>query len=150
MQAFWAEYGFYLWALTTVLVIVALAWLGWNTFIGAPETEEVDEPEGNGAEEMSGLVAQVTELAEGAPLMRATLGRTLQFVGLERYNGPDGAQAFAVAVVNARGDGFVLSSHAGGLTAKPLNGWDADPTIPLSLEERAAIQQAHAQRDQKP
>lgn len=141
MQVLWAEYGFYLWALTTALVLIALIWLGWNAFTqpGEAETETADA-----AIEPSALAQQVTELAEGMPLMQASLGRALQFVGLERYVDMTGAPAFALAVANGRGDGFVLSSSArGGLTAKPLRAWNS--TAALSAEEQLAVTQAREQ-----
>lgn len=145
MQAFWAEYGFYLWGLTTALVLIALIWLGWSTF--AQESEDGDEARDQ--EAVSALAEQVNELNEGVPLMKATLGRTLQFVGVERYVDTTGAPAFALAVTNARGDGFLLvSSVRGGLTAKPLSGWSADGKTPLTYEEQLAVSQARAQLEQ--
>ena len=143
MLELWSEYGFYLWGLTTALVIIALAWLAWNTFAAQPELEAEGETEGSGLAE---LEARVTSLAEATPLMQATLGRTLQFFGLVRYADPAGAQAFALAVSNARGDGFVLSSSVrGGLSAKPLSGWTSGAKSPLSAEEQSAVEQAREQ-----
>ncbi|MDW8327244.1 MAG: DUF4446 family protein [Anaerolineales bacterium] len=143
MQTLWAEHGFYLWALTTALVIVALIWLGWNAFIQASEAE-IEEVAADASPEFSALVQQLSELTEGMPLMQASLGRSLQFVGLERYVDTTGAPAFALAVANGRGDGFVLSSSAhGGLTAKLLRGWNS--TAALSAEEQLAVTQAREQ-----
>jgi len=145
MLEFWTAYGFYLWMLTTALVIIALAWLAWNAFFGAqPENEVTDQPNINSLDD---LEAQVTTLVQAAPHMQATLGRALQFFGLVRYADPTGAQAFALTVANARGDGFVISSSVrGGLTAKPMAAWGASGT--LSAEEQKAIQQALTQREQ--
>ena len=143
MLALWSEYGFYLWGITTALVLIALAWLAWNTFAAQPEPEAERETEGSGLAE---LEARVTSLAEATPLMQATLGRTLQFFGLVRYADAAGAQAFALAVSNARGDGFVLSSSVrGGLSAKPLSGWTAGAKSPLSAEEQLAVEQTREQ-----
>jgi hypothetical protein len=142
MQELWTQYGFYLWALTTALVIIALAWLAWNTFAAQPEVEGEGEAGG-----LEALAAQVTALVEAAPHMQATLGRSLQFCGLVRYADAAGAQAFALAVSNARGDGFVLSSSVrGGLSAKPLSDWRSK--VPLSPEEQSAI--AHAREQTEP
>jgi hypothetical protein len=144
MQALWAEYGFYLWALTTALVLIALIWLGWNAFAQPGEAEVDAADAADASTEPSALAQQVNELAEGVPLMQASLGRALQFVGLERYVDMAGAPAFALAVANARGDGFVLSSSArGGLTAKPLRAWNS--TAALSTEEQVAVTQAREQ-----
>lgn len=141
MQALWAEYGFYLWALTTALVVIALIWLGWNAFA---QSGEAEADAADTATEPSALAQQVNELAEGVPLMQASLGRALQFVGLERYVDVAGGPAFSLAVANARGDGFVLSSSArGGLTAKPLRAWNS--TAALSTEEQLAVTQAREQ-----
>ncbi|MCC7357981.1 MAG: DUF4446 family protein [Anaerolineales bacterium] len=139
MLQLWSDYGFYLWLLTTLLVVVALAWLAYSTFSG-----QSDDEAGPAADELglpAGLEERLTGLAEAAPHMQATLGRTLQYVGLMRYADGSGAQAFSLAIFNARGDGFVLSSSAhGGLSAKPLTRWASNQ--PLSLEEQSAIEQA--------
>ncbi len=141
MLELWSEYGFYLWGVTTALVLVALLWLAWNSFAAQPEAER--EPAGSGTPEPD---TQVTALAEAIPRMQATLGRTLQFFGLVRYADQAGAQAFALAVANARGDGFVLSSSVrGGLSAKPLSGWTSWAKSPLSAEEQSAVAQAREQ-----
>jgi hypothetical protein len=139
MLQLWTDYGFYLWALTTALVVVALAWLAYNSFAGQGD----DEAAGGGADPaaLAALDERVTGLAEAAPHMQATLGRTLQYVGLMRYADGTGAQAFSLAISNARGDGFVLSSSVrGGLSAKPLSRWASNQ--PLSMEEQSAIEQA--------
>ncbi len=150
MLELWSSSGFYLWALTTVLVVIALAWLAYNTFAGSGEAEPAPEQEAPaGAVDPAGLEAlsdRVTALAEAAPHMQATLGRTLQYCGLVRYADGTGAQAFSLAVSNARGDGFVLSSSVrGGLSAKPLSRWNS--AQPLSLEEQSALDQARGQQD---
>ena len=149
MLELWSEYGFYLWGITTALVLIALAWLAWNTFAAPPEPEADGEAGESGLAE---LETRVISLAEAAPLMQATLGRTLQFTGLVRYADTAGAQAFALAVSNARGDGFVLSSSIrGGLSAKPLSGWASWAKSPLSVEEQSAVAQAreHMESEQR-
>lgn len=140
MQLFWAEYGFYLWALTTALVMIALIWLGWNTFV---QPEALEAPAAEEGEAPAALPAEVLETLEGLPLMKATLGRTLQFIGLERYVDATGAAAFVLALANARGDGVVLSSSVrGGLLAKPLAAWGSATNTPLTPEEQLAVDQA--------
>ena len=148
MQAFWNEYGFYLWALTTALALIALAWLGWNTFGQADDEDEAKPAPDTESDEWDSLAAQVQELAEGAPLMRATLGRTFQFFGLTQSSAEDGRQKFALVVANARGDGFVLSNIGQtALTAQAFENWT--PAAPLKAEENAALEQARRQRDQR-
>jgi hypothetical protein len=145
MLELWDNAGFYLWALTTALVIVALAWLAYNTFAAQGDAA----PTAAAAVDTSlveGLDERVTSLAEAAPHMQATLGRSLQYTGLVRFTDVTGAQAFSLAVSNARGDGFVLSSSVrGGLSAKPLTRWSS--LQPLSLEEQSAIDQARGEQD---
>lgn len=140
MQELWTVYGFYLWALTTALVVIALAWLAWNTFGEAGA-------EGNGGpgdQEKSSLAAMeetVASLGETLPYMQATLGRALQRVGVAHGSAPDGTATFAVAVTNARGDGFILSGGgAGSLNLKILSGWR--PSVTLSREESSAVSDA--------
>jgi hypothetical protein len=148
MLEIWQNSGFYLWALTTGLVIIALAWLAYNTFAAHPEAVAEDKGPDAGVQagELSALSERVAALAEAAPHMQATLGRTLQYCGLVRYADGSGAQAFSLAVSNARGDGFVLSSSVrGGVSAKPLSRWSSGQ--PLSLEEQSALDQARNQQD---
>jgi hypothetical protein len=150
MQELWTAYGFYLWVFTTALVIITLVWLAWNTFGPAPAAEaetgdEVDVIEIRGLDE---LEAQVVKLTEAIPYMQATLGRALQFYGMEKYSDAMGAQAFALALASARGDGFVFSSSVrGGLVIKPLTDWQS--TQALTAEEQAAVGQAQSQKIQR-
>ena len=147
MLELWNSSGFYLWALTTALVIIALAWLAYNAFSGqGGETEHEAPAAGLDEAALQALSDRVTALSEAAPHMQATLGRTLQYCGLVRYADGSGAQAFSLAVSNARGDGFVLSSSVrGGLNSKALSRWTSAQT--LSLEEQSALDQARGQQD---
>jgi hypothetical protein len=147
MIELWNSSGFYLWVLTTALVIIALAWLAYNSFSGQnAEAEHTVPAAGADPAAMQALSDRVTALAEAAPHMQATLGRTLQYCGLVRYADGSGAQAFSLAVSNARGDGFVLSSSVrGGLNAKSLSRWTSAQA--LSLEEQSALDQARGQQD---
>jgi Protein of unknown function (DUF4446) len=146
MLELWNSSGFYLWALTTGLVVIALAWLAYNTFAGQSEPEHPAPAAGVDPAALESLSDRVTALAEAAPHMQATLGRSLQYSGLVRYADGSGAQAFSLAVSNARGDGFVLSSSVrGGLSAKPLSRWTSAQA--LSLEEQSALDQARGQQD---
>ncbi len=145
MLQLWTDYGFYLWGLTTALVVIALAWLAYNTFTGQGGDDEAPSG-GVDPAALEALAERVTGLAEAAPHMQATLGRTLQFCGLVRYADGTGAQAFSLAVANARGDGFVLSSSVrGGFSAKALARWASNQ--PLSLEEQSAVEQARGNQE---
>jgi hypothetical protein len=141
MAEFWAVNGFYLWALTTALVIIALAWLAWNTF--GPQAEEAGAGVGDqtGSSALETLAARIEVVNEALPHMQATLGRTLQRYGLVRHADTTGQQAFTLALANARGDGMVLASSVrGGLTAKSLMGWASGQA--LTKEEQEAVDRA--------
>jgi hypothetical protein len=142
MLELWNAYGFYLWAMATALVLIALAWLAYNTFVSQPEEEEAEvAAPGADPATVQGLIERLDELTEAAPHMQATLGRSLQYCGLVRYPDAGGAQAFSLAISHARGDGFVLSSSMrGGMSAKPIAQWGASQA--LSHEEQAAVDQA--------
>jgi hypothetical protein len=80
--------------------------------------------------------------------MQASLGRTLQFVGLERFADAAGGAGFALAMLNARGDGIVFTHKVGLLTAASVKMWASANGAALSDEEQLAIQQAHQQLEQ--
>jgi uncharacterized protein DUF4446 len=141
MTEFWAVNGFYLWALTTALVIIALAWLAWNTFGPAAEESNVNVGSEADSSALETLAARIEVVNEALPHMQATLGRTLQRYGLVRHADATGQQAFTLALANARGDGMVLASSVrGGLTAKSLVGWASGQA--LTKEEQEAIERA--------
>lgn len=141
MAEFWAVNGFYLWALTTALVIIALAWLAWNTFGPSAEEESTDEQTEADSSALETLAARVEVVNEALPHMQATLGRALQRYGLVRHPDATGQSAFTLALANARGDGVVLASSVrGGLTAKALVGWTSGQA--LTKEEQEAVDRA--------
>jgi len=95
------------------------------------------------------VARDLDELAARSAVLEANARRAFQRVGLVRYNpfeDTGGNQSFAVAVLDANGDGFVLSSlHARGGTrifAKSLAGGGAEAT--LSAEEAEAVRLALA------
>jgi hypothetical protein len=92
--------------------------------------------------QLDAVTARTKTLEERAP-------RAFQRVGLVRYNpfeDTGGNQSFALALLDANGDGWVLSSlHARAATrvyAKVVKGGRSDAA--LSEEEAAAIRQASA------
>lgn len=92
---------------------------------------------------------ELDELAARLAVLEAAQRRAFQRVGLVRYNPFEetgGNQSFALALLDAAGDGWVLSSlHARSGTrvyAKAIKTGRADAG--LSQEETAAIQQALA------
>lgn len=79
--------------------------------------------------------------------MDIALGQSVQHVGLVRYNPfqeTGGDQSFAVALLDSKGDGIVVSSlHSRTMTrfyARPIKGGTAQ--LSLSEEEAKAVQQA--------
>ena len=93
----------------------------------------------------------VSTLKKRTDTLDKALPRAIQWVGSVRFNPfrhTGGAQSFALALVDDRGDGFVLSSlHARENTrvyAKPLHEWT--PEHLLTDEEKQAIE--HARRQQ--
>jgi len=93
----------------------------------------------------------VSALEKRTGSLEQALPRTIQWVGSVRFNPfrhTGGAQSFALALVDDRGDGFVLSSlHARENTrvyAKPLHEWTSEHM--LTDEEKQAIE--HARRQQ--
>ena len=77
MEALWSTYGFYLWGLTTLLVIIALVWLGWLSF--GPE----DSAAGAGLDPET--QERIQSLLDSQPVLASSMGRALQFTGLEQY-----------------------------------------------------------------
>ena len=90
---------------------------------------------------------EVDEMADRVATVEGSAGRAFQRVGLVRFNpfeDTGGNQSFAVALLDGKGDGFVLSSlHARAGTrvyAKVLTAGRSDAT--LSDEESRAVRQA--------
>ena len=93
------------------------------------------------------VVAELDELAARSAVLEANAKRTFQRVGLVRFNpfeDTGGNQSFALALLDADGDGFVVSSlHARTGTrvyAKALTGGRAESA--LSNEEAEALRRA--------
>ncbi|HEY5488946.1 MAG TPA: DUF4446 family protein, partial [Candidatus Limnocylindrales bacterium] len=64
-------------------------------------------------ERVDGLTLNVQDLADRLPGVERQAGAALQRVGIVRYNpfaDTGGQQSFAVALLDARGSGFVISS----------------------------------------
>ena len=91
--------------------------------------------------------AQVEQMEAVVNRMTAVLPHTVQGYGMVRYNayeGVAGDQSFSVALVDAAGNGILLSalySRADTrVYAKPLRAWQS--TYSLSAEDRQAIAEA--------
>ena len=95
------------------------------------------------------VARELDELAARAAVLEAAQRRSFQRVGLVRYNpfeDTGGNQSFALALLDAKGDGWILSSlHARSGTrvyAKAIKAGRAEAG--LSEEETAALGQAMA------
>jgi hypothetical protein len=98
-------------------------------------------------EKVFAVARELDEVAARTTILEAAQQRAFQRVGLVRYNPFEetgGNQSFALALLDATGDGWVLSSlHARSSTrvyAKAIKAGRAESG--LSAEETAAIQQA--------
>jgi hypothetical protein len=144
-------------AASVLVLLLLVAWLGWRVVRlgarvrGLTRGEDGDLGDVLGAHlervydlgrEVDRLVARTGRLEQSAP-------RALQRVGLVRFNpfeDTGGNQSFALALLDAEGNGWVLSSlHARTGTrvyAKAIRAGRSDGA--LSDEETAAIKQATA------
>ncbi|MBI3751810.1 MAG: DUF4446 family protein [Chloroflexi bacterium] len=104
---------------------------------------------GQHLERVHGVVRDVNRLEARTVLLERDLRTTLGRVGLVRYNpfeDTGGALSFALAILDATGTGFVVSSlHARGgtrLYAKPIQAGRSEAA--LSEEEAEAVKRAMA------
>lgn len=100
-------------------------------------------------ERVDGLTLNVQDLADRLPGVERQAGAALQRVGIVRYNpfaDTGGQQSFAVALLDARGSGFVISSlhsrQATRVYLKQVSQGRSDTA--LSDEESEAIRRALA------
>jgi hypothetical protein len=146
MSDIWQQYSLILWALLALLVLLAFAWLFWLQWVTLPalKSEQKPLPE---IEQLEKNADQLAHLLWSTMEMRASLGRTFQCLGLERFSGftdMGGENSFALALTDGQGNGILLTSlHSRTGTriyAKPLAVWDCD--LGLSEQEQAAVQSA--------
>ncbi len=103
------------------------------------------------AERLETARADIGALRKTVSGLEAPVARSVQYIGVVRYNpfgDTGGDQSFAVALLDQRGDGVVISSlHGRTVTrfyAKPVK--EGASQLTLSDEEVQAIQQALAER----
>ena len=113
------------------------------------EGQSLEDVLGAHLEKVHGLSRDVERLTARTAALEAAGLRAFSRVGLVRYNpfeDTGGNQSFALALLDAEGNGWVLSSlHARAVTrvyAKAVRGGRSDAA--LSEEETAAIRQASA------
>jgi hypothetical protein len=156
----YSNYGPYLWLMALLLALLSLVWLVvLQRRVGELRRRYAALLTGAGGEDLGELLtaygeqlrlttSNADELTTSAERMEVKLRRSLQRLGLVRFDafeGLGGEQSFAVALLDDEGGGVVLSSlHGRGesrLYAKPVEKWDS--TYSLSVEEKEAIRRAY-------
>ena len=156
----YGNYGAYLWLLVLLLVLLAVLWLvvlqrrvselrrRYAALLTGASGEDLGELLTLYGEQLRLTASSAEQLTTSADRMEIKLRRSLQRLGLVRFNafeGLGGEQSFAVALLDDEGGGVVLSSLQGRgesrLYAKPVEKWDS--TYNLSVEEKEAIGRAH-------
>lgn len=155
----WQNYGPLLWLSSFVLGLAALIWLfilqrrldrtlaDVRALLTGAQGADLGAILRDYAAQVQRTAAQVDELSQQVQRLEEILRHSLQQVGVVRFNPfPDtgGDQSFAIALLDAQGDGVVLSglySRAGvRVYAKPVEGGTS--TYHLSAEEEEAIVRA--------
>jgi hypothetical protein len=154
------SYALQLWLVMLVLVIALGLWLmllhrqvgrlrqSYGALLTSSEGENLGELLSMYVEQMRLAASKADQLTKVSEQLERQLQRSIQRVGLIRFNafeGIGGEQSFALALLDAQGDGTVVSSLHGRaenrLYAKPVKNWDSGYN--LSVEEKEAIAQAH-------
>lgn len=156
-ESFWAQYGPMLLMGLGIVALGELFWLIWmhlrlkralaayqSLLVGAEGTS-LESLLHTYAAQVKETAAQVEYLATAKVRLEKDLLSSLQRVGVVRYNpfaNVGGNQSFAIALTDALGNGFVISSlHHRDRTkvyGKPLIDWTS--TYALSDEESNAIE----------
>jgi hypothetical protein len=133
-------------AVFAVLAIAAYHWGVARPRFGAVRSRS--EPE------LSADIPDLQALRSRLAAVESRAGRALQHVGFVRFNAfPDvGSElSFALAVIDGRGDGYLVSSiysrEEVRTYAKAVRGFSADKEV--SSEERAALGQAQDQAEKR-
>jgi hypothetical protein len=155
----YSSYGPYLWLVLFLLVVLSLLWLAalqrrhselrrrYAALLSGASGEDLGELLTTYEEQLRQTTSTAEKLTTGADRMETKVRRSLQRLGLVRFNafeGLGGEQSFAVALLDDEGAGVVLSSLQGRgesrLYAKPVENWVS--TYTLSAEEKEAIGRA--------
>lgn len=158
--AFFDTYAPFFWSGLLLLGLILLIWLlflrrglralarRFQEQIEAKEAQDWERVLGDHLEEIRTTTERAKELAHRAEEVGRRLERSIQRVGVVRFNAfPEvgGDQSFAIALLDNHGDGVVISSLQGRtenrVYAKPLKRWDS--TYALSDEEKQAIAKAY-------
>jgi len=159
LQSFYAANAFFAWLGTVFLVLVLLLWVltlqgrlsrtvrHYRLLTQGVEGNNLQEILDKQVSRSYETSMRVEELGKYSRELDQTLQRAIQRVGLVRFNpfnDTGGDQSFVIALLDAAGDGIVISSifsrKDSRIYAKAVH--HGDSRYPLSEEEREAIQQA--------
>jgi len=162
-QAFYIAYGPYLWLSSVLLVVSLLIWVlvlqrqltravrHYRLLTQGADSDSIQAVLDKQISRAYETAVRVGELETYCQDMNRTLAHAIQRVGMVRFNpfnDTGGDQSFAVAMLDAEGNGVVLSSifsrKESRMYAKPVQ--RGDSRYPLSDEEREAIQQAMGEK----
>jgi hypothetical protein len=160
LYSMYESYGLQLWLVLLFLIIllgllliltytrVARLRKTYGALLMSPEGKDLGELLGMYVEQMHLAASKADQLTKTSEQMERDLKASLRQVGMIRFDafeGTGGEQSFALALLNAQGDGVVISSLQGRaesrLYAKPVKKWDS--AYNLSVEEKEAIAQAY-------
>ncbi len=159
IRRIYQAYGVELWIALSLLVAFLLAWLvalqrrlnrmleDYRALMAGTDGSNLEEVLRDHIARVHRTTAKVDDLAQLSRQLEKALRRSLQGVGVVRFNPfPDtgGDQSFAIALLDAHGDGVVISSLYSRIEsriyAKPVAGGESP--YALSAEEREAIRRA--------
>ena len=159
MLMIYENYGIYLWLILLLLMLALAGWLvvlhrrvthlrrTYSALLTGTDGQDLGELLSMYVEQMSLAASKADQLSKSSDRMERRIKNSIQRLGLVRFNafeGIGGEQSFAVALLDERGDGVVVSSLQGRgenrLYAKPIRNWDSSYT--LSVEEKEALTQA--------
>lgn len=160
IQLIYENYAFQVWALLFLLLVVLAVWLiilhrqmgqlreRYGALLVGGEGEDLGELLSMYVEQMRLAGSKANQLARASEQIERKLESSIQRVGLVRFDAFEdtaGEQSFVVALLDAQGNGVVVSSlqgrAEGRLYAKPVRRWDS--SYNLSVEEKEAIARAY-------
>ena len=157
------NYALQLWLVLLLLILLLGLWLvllyrqvnrlrqSCGVLLSSGDGAHLGELLSTYVEQTRVAASKADQLTETSQQMGKQLKTSIQRIGLVRFNafeGTGGEQSFALALLDALGDGVVVSSLQGRaetrLYAKPVKKWDS--TYNLSVEEKEAIARAYPNR----
>ncbi|MFQ6015992.1 MAG: DUF4446 family protein [Anaerolineae bacterium] len=161
------NYGAELWLGLAFLVLILAAGLillflrlrqtltAYRSLVTGVEGQDLEEILNYHIAQVEQAKAQVDQLTHVAQEMERGLQRSLQRVGMVRFNpfsDRGGDQSFSIVLADSQGDGVVITSlHSrteSRVYAKPLSRWGSE--YALTEEEKEAIARAHKREEGDP